>query len=509
MQRHTLGASALTWLLVLTLAACGGESSPAPAVASAPPAAETTNSDPVAAEHDLPAFDPANFSNPTTIDNPWLPMTPGTHYVYEGTTVEDDGTVVPHRIEVTITDLTKEIGGINTVVSWDLDFTDEELVEAELAFYAQDDEGNVWRIGEYPEEYDAGQVVASPTWIHGLVEAHAGIMMQADPKTGTPSYAQGWGPAVGWTDRGQVDAVEQEVCVPVDCYKDVLVIAETSQSEVNAFQLKSYASGVGNVHVGWRGEGEKTQEVLELVEYTQLGAEELASARAEALKLEQSGYARSNDVYALTAPLVAPDGSVTTAPAAGGAAQSSANTTPAAGGAEIVVYTADLGEEMLYELELWEDPAAAEGELLGVTNYGDELDAPPENDPHALFTVAVEADMPYRCWVHMLVGAPKGVSTANVVWVQFGNSVDENGQELFRPESDSFLTVQGPTTEGWHWVPCRVPDGDDAASLLRFVESGETTVRIQAGMEGVGFDQFILSAAMYLAEAPTAAIVTR
>jgi hypothetical protein len=266
---------------------------------------------------------------------------------------------------------------------------------------------------------------------------------------------------------------------------------------------------VGNVHVGWRGEGEKTQEVLELVEYTQLGAEELASARAEALKLEQSGYTRSRDVYALTAPLVAPDGSVAAGSTAGGAAQSSANTTPTAGGAEIVVYTADLGEEMLYELELWEDPAAAEGELLGVTNYGDELDAPPENDPHTLFPVSVEAGTPYRCWVHMLVGASKGVSTANLFWVQFGNSVDENGQERFRPESDSFLTAQGPTTEGWHWVPCTVPDGDAAASLIRFAESGETTVRIQAGMEGVGFDQFILSAATYLAEAPTAAIVTK
>lgn len=507
MQRYSLGASALAWLLALMLTACGGQPSAAPEVASAPPAAETTNHDPLAAEHDLPPFDPANFSNPTTIDNPWLPMTPGTHYVYEGTTVEDDGTVVPHRIEVTITDLIKEIAGIETVVSWDLDFTDEELVEAELAFYAQDDEGNVWRMGEYPEEYDAGAVVASPTWIHGLVEAHAGIMMQAEPKTGTPSYAQGWGPAVGWTDRGQVDAVGQEVCVPVECYKDVLVIAETSQSEVNAFQLKSYASGVGNVHVGWRGEGEKTQEVLELVEYTQLGAEELASARAEALKLEQSGYARSNDVYALTAPLVAPDGSVATAPVASGAAPSGENASPTAGGAEVIVYTADLGEETLYELELWEDPAAAEGELLGVTNNGDELDAPPENDPHVLFTVAVEADIPYRCWVHMKVGAPQGVSTANLVWVQFGNSVDENGQELFRPESDSFLTAQGPTQEGWSWVPCTGPDGDAAGALIRFAASGETTVRIQAGMEGVGFDQFVLSAGAYLENPPTEAIV--
>ncbi|MCE7986407.1 MAG: hypothetical protein DYG89_34990 [Caldilinea sp. CFX5] len=508
MNRFHTGARSLAWLLALLLVACGSQPSATTDTASAPPVAE--NSDPIAAAHDLPAFDPTNFSNPTTIDNPWLPMTPGAHYVYEGTTVEDDGTVVPHRIEVTITDLTKQIGGIDTVVSWDLDYTDDELVEAELAFYAQDDDGNVWRMGEYPEEYDAGQVVAAPTWIHGFAEAHAGIMMQAAPKIDTPSYAQGWGPAVDWTDRGQVDAIGQEVCLKVDCYQDVLVIAETSQSEVNAFQLKSYAAGVGNIHVGWRGEGEKTQEVLELTEFRALSADELAAARAAALQLEQSGYEQSKDVYAQTPPLVASDGSVVAAPASAGAvAQSNASASPTAGGAEIVVYTADLAEETLYELERWEDPAAAEGELLGVTNYGDELDAPPENDPHALFTVAVEADTPYRCWVHMKVGAPKGVSTANLLWVQLGAAVDANGQERFRPETDSFLTVQGPATEGWNWVPCSAPDGDAAASLIYFAASGETTVRIQAGMEGVGFDQFILSAADYLADAPTAAIVVR
>lgn len=190
MKRSHTGARLLAWLLALLLVACGSQPSATTDTASAPPVAE--NADPIAAEHDLPPFDPNNFSNPTTIDNPWLPMTPGAHYVYEGTTVEDDGTVVPHRIEVTITDLKKVIAGVETVVSWDLDFTDDELVEAELAFYAQDDDGNVWRMGEYPEEYDAGAIVASPTWIHGLAEAHAGIMMQADPQTGTPSYAQGW-----------------------------------------------------------------------------------------------------------------------------------------------------------------------------------------------------------------------------------------------------------------------------------------------------------------------------
>ena len=45
------------------------------------------------------------FTHPTNIDNKWTLMKPGTRWVYEGTSVEDDGKVVPHRIVVTVTDL--------------------------------------------------------------------------------------------------------------------------------------------------------------------------------------------------------------------------------------------------------------------------------------------------------------------------------------------------------------------------------------------------------------------
>jgi hypothetical protein len=157
-------------------------------------------------------------------------------------------------------------------------------------------------MGEYPEEYEDGEFVTAPTWIHGFQDARAGIMMPAAPQPGTPSYAEGWGPAVDWTDRGQVDQVGQETCVPVDCYKDVLVIAETSHSEPDAQQLKYYARGVGNVRVGWRGEGEKTKETLELVKIEHLSPSALAEARAKALELEKHAYEVSKDVYAHTRP---------------------------------------------------------------------------------------------------------------------------------------------------------------------------------------------------------------
>jgi hypothetical protein len=251
-------------------------------------------------EQKLEAFDPGSFDRSTQVDNAWMPLKPATRFVYEGTTIEDDGTAVPHRVVINVTDLTKVIGGIRTLVTWDQDFSDGELVEAELAFFAQDKNGTVWRMGEYPEEYEEGKFVAAPAWIHGFEGAHAGIMMPATPQVGTPSYAQGWGPAVGWTDRGQVDQMGQKTCVPVACYDDVLVIAEASQAEKDAQQLKHYARGVGNVRVGWRGAGEKTKETLELTKVERLDAAALAAVRAKALELEQSAYKRSSTVYAHT-----------------------------------------------------------------------------------------------------------------------------------------------------------------------------------------------------------------
>jgi hypothetical protein len=251
-------------------------------------------------------MDAGAFAQSTRVTNEWMPLIPGTRLVYEGTTVEDDGTAVPHRVEIHVTDLTKVIGGVRSLVTWDLDYSDGELVEAELAFFAQDTGGTVWRMGEYPEEYEDGKFVAAPAWIHGFEEARAGIMMPGRPQPGTPSYAQGWGPAVGWTDRGQVDQVGQRTCVPAGCYEDVLVIAETSASEPDAAQLKYYARGVGNVRVGWRGAGEKTRETLELTKVERLDDAALAAVRAKALAMERNAYERSAAVYAKTPPAEPP-----------------------------------------------------------------------------------------------------------------------------------------------------------------------------------------------------------
>jgi hypothetical protein len=304
----------ITLLLLISASACAPKSEPVisegptlPAIGAetAEPAISEETAEPVtseqSAEPQFADFNPDHFGNPTSINNEWMPMQPGTKWAYEGTAVDDEGNTVNRRIEFTVTDLAKEIEGVRTVVGWIEDFTDGELTEKEIAFYAQDNSGNVWYFGEHPEDYENGKFVEAPTWIAGFQDAKPGIAMMGSPELGMPNVYQGWGPEVGWSDYGHVEQMGLETCVPVDCYKDVLVNAEANLEEEGAFQLKYYARGVGEVRVGWRGP-DPTQEELQLVEYKQLSPQELAKIRAQALELDKHAYEVSQDVYGQTAP---------------------------------------------------------------------------------------------------------------------------------------------------------------------------------------------------------------
>ena len=253
------------------------------------------------AEVNASDYDRDNFRNSTRVDNKWFPLRPGTQLVFRGTTTEGKETT-PHRVVFTVTDLTKEIDGVRNVVLWDRDFSAGELVEAEIAFFAQDDDGDVWLLGEYPEEYEDGEIVASPLWIHGLQYARAGLAMRAVPRKGTSSYALGWGPAVGFNDRAKVLRTGTKTCVPLDCYTNVLVVSEFNPDEPGKYQLKYYARGVGNVRVGWAGKNEDTKETLVLVAINHLGSNAMAHARGAVRKLEASAYKR-NKAYRQTSPL--------------------------------------------------------------------------------------------------------------------------------------------------------------------------------------------------------------
>jgi hypothetical protein len=257
--------------------------------------------EPISTEFVSEVFPRDAFTRPTVIDNEWFPLVPGTRLVYLGG-VNVDGERVDHEIVFTVTDLTKEIDGVQSVVIHEFDTTDGEVVEAEIAFFAQADDGTVWLMGEYPEEYEEGTFVVAPTWLAGQAGAKAGVAMKAEPRVGGPSYSQGWGPAVEFTDRARVFETGSRTCVPASCYEDVVVTDEFNPDEPDSHQLKYYAPEVGVVRVGWAGALEETQETLELVRVEQLDAGALEEVRQMALALERHAYEISLDVYANTPP---------------------------------------------------------------------------------------------------------------------------------------------------------------------------------------------------------------
>jgi hypothetical protein len=243
-----------------------------------------------------------SFSHPTRIDNRWLPLVPGTQFVLRGRSNRGHG-VRRHEVVFTVTDLTKVIDGVQTLVLWDRDYNAGELLEAELTFHAQDDAGTVWNFGEYPEERERGKVAGAPdTWIAGVARARAGIAMPADPRVGTPAYRQGWSPKIEFGDEARVFQTGRRDCVPLGCFANVLVTDETNPFEpADGHQRKYYAPGVGAIRAAPAG-GEE-HEVLVLTRVAHLSAGALVKARAAALALDRRAYSVSRDVYRHSRPI--------------------------------------------------------------------------------------------------------------------------------------------------------------------------------------------------------------
>jgi hypothetical protein len=241
-------------------------------------------------------FNPRDFHHGSEIENRWLPYQPGTQFVLEGTANRGNGPET-HRVTLVVTDLTKKLDGVRTRVLYDVDSTNGVTNEAELAFQAQDDDGNVWLLGEYPEEFVDGVFTGAPnTWVAGVGDALGGVMMRENPRPGTSDYYQALIESIGFADLAHIVGFEPRVCVKVGCFRNVLVIRETNTAVAGeGYQLKYYAAGVGNIRIDFLGGVE--QETLELVEVKHLGSREMSRARDAALRLDRRAYDKAPDIW--------------------------------------------------------------------------------------------------------------------------------------------------------------------------------------------------------------------
>jgi hypothetical protein len=223
-------------------------------------------------------------------------------YTLDGFVKDDLGVHHPHRIVTNITNLTKKIGGVNTIVVYDLDYQDGVLMESELFFQAQDAQGTVWLIGEYPEEWSNGALQGAPrTWVTGVQSAHAGIAMLAKPHVGSPTYIQGLARPVGFFDCATVFATGQSVCVPVRCFNHVLVTDEFSPLDpAGGHQRKYYAPGVGTINV--TAASGVDPETLQLTKFGKLCEGAFEKVIENALKQDARGYSVAPTPYSATTP---------------------------------------------------------------------------------------------------------------------------------------------------------------------------------------------------------------
>jgi len=249
-------------------------------------------------------FSAFNFSSPTKIDNRWSPLVPGTQFTLNGV-ADRGGGLLPHEVITTVTDLTKVVNGVRAVVILEKDVNEGELQEAELNFQAQDSAGNMWNLGEYPEEYENGKFHAAPdVWIAGLAEAAPGNSMIGNPQLGTPEYLQGWAPEIEFLDCAKVSEMQQRTCVPAGCYENVMITDERSPLEPESgYQRKYYAPEVGNVQVTAVNDPEG--ETLVLSKVSQLSPEDMAKARQQALELEKRAY-KVSPLYRKSQPVDPP-----------------------------------------------------------------------------------------------------------------------------------------------------------------------------------------------------------
>jgi hypothetical protein len=204
-------------------------------------------------------FKPSNFSHPLQIDNPYFTLKAGMVQVFRAKS--DEGCELDR---MTITHDTRRLDGVTTRVVHDVVFEDPKCngdfskIEDTLDYYAQDDAGNVWYMGEISKDCEDGTCKRNEgTWLAGQdvldigENAKPGIVMLAHPTKGA-QYRQEFYPGHA-VDQAIVTEVDIPVkltfsdAIPPKSFRDCIKTKEFSNLEPDTVGFKYYCPNVGFV----------------------------------------------------------------------------------------------------------------------------------------------------------------------------------------------------------------------------------------------------------------------
>jgi hypothetical protein len=246
-----------------------------------------------------PKFDPANFVDPTLSTNPFHPLTPGLQWVRGGTTKVGQR-VVPHEIITTMTDVIRDIEGVQTVAMLDESTDSGEVSQVGMDYMALDKQGNVWIVGGYTEEYQGGAYTNTESaWLGHSDGTLVGILAPAVVAADTPQWciaaAAEETPSVGLPEK-----VGVRTCVKFGCFDNVRVVRE-GEATAPDNEHKYYAPGVG-VILNIPQDASLHKDHFELYNFTTLSAAGLQRASKTLLDLEAHARATEPDVFGSAPP---------------------------------------------------------------------------------------------------------------------------------------------------------------------------------------------------------------
>jgi hypothetical protein len=198
----------------------------------------------------LPDFGAATFIPGAPIDNPYLPLVPGTFYKYRGEKLDSEGELEVETVKVRVTADTKLVNGVLTTVVLDEAFENGVLVERTFDYFAQDTVGNVWYLGEDVTNFELdadGNVIGTNddgAWQAGQNGALPGITMLASPLPGD-NYYQELAVTDEALDQAEVLSLDESLSIALGTFDDVLRSLEFSELEPQVFEIKSYVQGIG------------------------------------------------------------------------------------------------------------------------------------------------------------------------------------------------------------------------------------------------------------------------
>lgn len=188
-------------------------------------------------------LDECSFS--LAAENDYLPLVPGRFVVLEGV---DEGQL--ERLDVTVLDLVRVVGGIPCRVVEEAKHENGELVEVSRLAYATDiSSRNVYLMAQSVDVYSNGRLIGHDgSWEAYVNGAKPGLAMPGTILIGA-RYVLEEVPGIA-EDRAEILEHPEPAKTPVKVFQNCVKIEETSALESDEVVIKVYAPGVGIVKDG-------------------------------------------------------------------------------------------------------------------------------------------------------------------------------------------------------------------------------------------------------------------